>query len=473
MVLLAFFVLVGSFSGCSTVETPVESGVMTEQEQDLWIVLDGCDHFVTDLVSSLAEDFLQTHEGLTLKVESLTNAEEREIRLEQLRLQIMAGKGPDVYILSPNRMLDPLFSDIALAMGNGLFMDISQYYDADVKLDKAAFAETVMEAGVLDNRRYVLPLRFNFPVAYVNTEVVDAAEVGKGLSGLVESAERFGRETLVTESNFFAQYFLSFFPEAIDYSGETVLLKMEEVAEFLSQYRSLTTAMCTDVLSTITEFGHYTADDEFWAIPGVKYIYDHNSNLMLLEDTYCMSLSSLNDLVVNMRIAKVEGMELAAIPMTAQDGKLTATVTLCGAVGANCKNPALAYEFLSRFLLKESQWNNDLSYYADGWPVFIKESWTELNSDIFLRETKMGQNRNEEVNKRRSALRAAEMTQADFDVLNVPIGSVRFPIAGESNLMEAIDSLLNPARNADAMEVDVEELAEDIIWELRWHLAEG
>lgn len=470
MIMTLAFVL----CGCNMEHDPEGTAEVTEPTADLWIVMDYYDRSEFDLVSSLVEDFLQEHEGVTVELENLpNNNEEREIRLEQLKVQILAGKGPDLYILYAANGAELLISDIELAMKNGIFANISEYYDADTGLEKDALAETVMDAGVYGDARYVLPLRYNFPVACVNTKMVDAGTIGTGLRGLTEAAESFGSQTLVTSVNFFEKSWLNLFPQIIDYEDEKVLLDAQELAVFLEQYRSTINAMGNDLIQTSVYFGNYTSENEFWAKPGQKLVYDRDINWLWVEDAYAVHLGDLNDMVPNLRIAKAEGLELAAVPMTARDGSLTAVVTYWGAVGASCDDPELAYSFLRRLLLKEYQWHNNLSCDSIGWPVYAKDAWAEMNADIFLREAKMGQFRDEEKNKRRSALRQAEMTESDFALLDTPIDSVRFPLAIEGELMEMIDSKLNPFRNPDAMKVDVETLAEDLIWELQWHLAEG
>ena len=88
----------------------------------------------------LVKQFREKHEDVTVVIERLPkDPESREVRFKQLRTEIMAGKGPDVFLLPTNTNevvtsefdvfdLEPLFPDVNQAMYNGLFLDISELY---------------------------------------------------------------------------------------------------------------------------------------------------------------------------------------------------------------------------------------------------------------------------------------------------------------------------------------------------------
>ena len=141
-----------------------------------------------DQLDILIEQFMAQHENVTVVVERLPEAgTEREYAIERLRASIMAGKGPDIFVMpspgtniyfgAPDEIIteDVLFPDVEQAMHNGLFYDLSEFYDADSELDKDGLVTSVMDAGTVGDARYVLPLRYNFPVAYVYPEKFEEA----------------------------------------------------------------------------------------------------------------------------------------------------------------------------------------------------------------------------------------------------------------------------------------------------------
>ena len=152
----------------------------------------------------------------------------RSAALERIRTSLMAGEGPDVLILPTNSSMDIddeyiqlnelLIPDVNQAMHNGLFSDISELYDADTELNKEALVTTVMDAGVVNEARYTLPLFYNFPVAFVDmdqfvetglsTEVFDS-----GILSLTDAIVQSGNQKLAGCAcpAYFSEYQLLYF----------------------------------------------------------------------------------------------------------------------------------------------------------------------------------------------------------------------------------------------------------------------
>ncbi len=155
------------------------------QEQTLWIVAeaqympemtDNTDWQIQKVVSS----FQQAHKDVTITLEFLPSEkekpEERSVRLEQLRTEILAGGGADLYLIPiDHRTESPLFLDVQQAMRNGVFVDISSYYDADDALGKEDLITEVMDGGVMDGARYVLPISYNYAALLTEQSVMEAA----------------------------------------------------------------------------------------------------------------------------------------------------------------------------------------------------------------------------------------------------------------------------------------------------------
>lgn len=405
-------------------------GASDKVDNHLWIVTN--DGGMKRVIDRVSEQFLEDHPGLTITVDTgPDDADEWPLYLERLRTEIMAGEGPDIFLfLSENISSSSLVTDVNQFMHNGLFLDITEYYDQDTALNKDALVCPVMDAGVVDGARYVLPLRYNFPVIYADVGQLEAAGVSvddlkNGLPGLVAAAERMGEGSLSADygSFYFYFYWMNFLPELIDYENQNVSLDKEELVEFLAEYRAL---MACGIIGSVPGFDSYRDSEAFWALDG-----------------HGLYLGNLNRLLENVWIAKEAGMELEMIPLTCSDGSLIANVSYYGAVGANTDSPELAYAFLREMLKAENQWENadevlTNSLIDQGFPV------------------------------------STEGLQTEFDwILDTRIDAVRFFPAEQFDYMTVIDSRLNINSNPNAMEEDLEALAEEIIQELEWHLAEG
>jgi len=96
----------------------------------------------------------------------------------KLTTEIMAGRGPDVYI-DTTALAATIFNDLHKKMDNGLFCDLNDFItnDNDFKLDD--YEKTILDTGIYKGKRYLMPLSYKVPL-YLTTE---------------EKLERFGFTT--------------------------------------------------------------------------------------------------------------------------------------------------------------------------------------------------------------------------------------------------------------------------------------
>ena len=168
-VCLLFAVVLPLLWGC----TPATTG-----KRQLWVVTEKSTWSrMNGQLYMIEQAYEKQHKDVDIRVEYLpTEQQERDVYLQQLRTQILRGGGPDLYLLPTDNTLvldepiqytrvetEPLFSDVELAMRNGLFYDISHFYDKDDALGKESLNPYIMDAGVVGGKRYVLPLRYDLP----------------------------------------------------------------------------------------------------------------------------------------------------------------------------------------------------------------------------------------------------------------------------------------------------------------------
>ena len=126
-------------------------------------------------------------------------------------------------------------------MRNDNFYDISAFYDADDALEKEQLNNTIMEAGVLDGVRYVLPLYYDIPVVLMNPEKAAASEIDTErlksnvfdmMDTLLETEDPMwcSGAYMIYPNNFFGH---DLFPDLMDYSSGEVILTAEEVAAYM------------------------------------------------------------------------------------------------------------------------------------------------------------------------------------------------------------------------------------------------
>lgn len=475
--LLAVLLLVSLLPGCNNTET-------------IWIVME--EHEAMERhVRNIIKLFKEQHPNVEFELEVLPNGNKRgedykdarDATLQRLRSAIMARKGPDIYLLpSTTTTYEMLFEDVNMAMRNGLFEDISEYYDADTELKTEELISGVMDAGVLDGCRYILPLRYEMPVAYVDVAQFEALGgsldmFDGGIMELYEDILATGNSELIagafSSCPAMAAFAMNFCGEVIDYDAREVQVTAEEVAEFMRTVQTVRTHV-------------YVAPENWEQKGGINYPSDLEALFSGLEhwtDISGMYIGKMQHMMDNAAYAKTQDIEIAMIPLASADGKVTADVTYFGAVGDSCDDVELAYEFLRLFLTEEGQWSKntdttDGAFYY-GWPVRAKGGigllWQKRKERL---ANTVDPEWDEEIKLAIQALKdeiindAVVLDDEELPILDVAVDRVQISIDLE-NVLDDMISGLNEDLSGEVIPADIDAMAAQWIADLEWHLAEG
>ena len=258
VVIILITIIFALIGGCGNSrklnEGPVTLRLLTEDYPDSYGLSDT--NPMSLVVRYLIDEYEAAHDGISIELEMLPSApEEREARLEELRTEIMSGGGPDIYLLQGSGD-DALFSDATQAMRNGLFYDINTLYESDDGLGKEALVAAVMNAGAIGNARYILPLRYNFPMVYTTEAALKAAgldveKISTGVNILYDTLAATGDPDWTRYSwPWYYNSSLCVFPNIIDYETQTVSLSTGEVMEYLQRIQALSNAGITYPMSS-------------------------------------------------------------------------------------------------------------------------------------------------------------------------------------------------------------------------------
>ncbi len=512
---IVMLVLVFSFllSACSAArgeytneitEPPQTSNVeSTEAQEVFWIlttetVRDKMNYQIQDAVKLLQK----SHPDLKIEVEYLPSgqSEELDIRLQQLRTDILAGKGPDVYVLPSSSSQELPFLNVQQTICNGHFLDISSYYDADTELGKEALNSTIMDAGVWEGGRYVLPLRYDMGVYVVDTDRFEQ-QTGKDLEWLANTnVQAMMDEALAENNELLAKCawpalivdgtILAYFPNSIDYGSDSVLLTEDTLEKLWSGVNSI--AALTDDQE---RFG--TQDYQF-DFTVTKYINQTSMDSEYFPHTYFaeselpVDQATISTAASIVMVNKATGVNDTILPVRSVDGSTTAWVTWYGAVGSSCDDPALAYEYLRCFLTEEFQWElnrptiiswqemppESTGMIENGWPVRY-EGMADYITGCYMRHYRHFESSPEFANLHGmltevKQIESIELTREDLSFLDFQIDNVYFPTSLErqfyggyytSNL--DLDTLGCPELMEPA------EMAKDTLKRLTVQIAEG
>ncbi len=360
-----------------------------EPETVLWVVTERTQEMeMNRIVQEVIEEFSWKHPNVSFNLEILPVGDrDRARRTEKLQELMERGEGPDIFLLPTksfasqgmrNKGIEPLITSVPYAMRQGDFLDISQYYDKDEALGKDGLQRIVMDAGCVEGIRFLLPICFNLNSSFflssdVNSELQADMTVSEVMDYVIRSDDPLLAKILTANSA--AMYRPEMvFSSLIDYDTGKVTLSFNEAEEFFDRFQKLREMANEDDVE-----GYVSGSSTIWG-----YVKTPASKRTL----YPCYLEGLPHVMSLHGISELEDKELTAIPLRAADGTVTAMINYYGAIGADCKSPRTAYEFLRMFLLPEYQWQigETDNLLLDGWPVRVKGSvevmWEQICNNI-------------------------------------------------------------------------------------------
>jgi len=452
----------------TNVDVSTESTVCDNEKETLRIVVEPMGFFyprMESLLNKVILNYERENKNVDIIVERLPESKDDQlIVIKRLRAELMAGRGPDVLLLHTNPTTincERLIADVNQAMRNGIFTDISVLYGADADLNKEELNTKIMDSGVVDGARYVLPLRYNIPIAYVDMDQLDAAglsmdTLNADITELMEVVSQQEDVNLATSASFqkiYSKYMLNLLPDSVNYDEQEVLITSDELVSFMNSFAKFNSVRGNHRGPNNTALEAYVLPsdygwDPYWATSG-----------------YCMDIDDLGKAIHNVGLAHATETKLEMIPLRSADGSLVADVVYYGAVASGCENVELAYDFLRQFLLQDYQWEllTDLRatpqsiLAGEGWPVRIVGSVPYLARAL---NSQLGSHNKEN-------LQLQQMTDADVPLLQMEIDKVQYSIELEKELGRL---MWNYLQRKDA---NVDQFAKDWLQDLEWHVGEG
>lgn len=511
-----------SFSGCDAFPlTQSVLWVVTEQS-----TLDGMNYQVRQAVAA----FKNTHSGTTVKIDILpTDEDGRSLYLRQLRTQIMAGGGPDVYLLPTGSTLilsstvydsvkaqetlsvEPLFYDIEQSMRQGVFADLMSYYENDTELHTEGLRQEIMDSGVLRGKRYVLPLRYTMSVLLADhaNSFTQTLDLDAPILELMQQCLSEGNDDLL--AGICLPTDLSAFPRVFDYDRGELLISAEDIAQYMRIYQQVVAAASPIQTQMVDAVRSFALDHLYEMYHGYFSREKLDAELSLdLRDfnslrSYILIGSNWTDQGIPLFSTSLTGafdsgllkegkqLQTETHPIIAQDGSVNASVTYFGAVGAGCDDVSLAYAFLRLFLTEEYQWEqmrpfeNEGNRYSVGyvnsgqtigwvensWPVRAMGAAGKLYRTVKHQMNQPDGTTGYRDRRHEIATGITEVNDEDMPILQIKIDNVLYPFyqTEEETLHYAL-SLLNGEDGTPTNE-DISKLAQQVYQYLWWNLAEG
>lgn len=305
-----------------------------------------------DIIASAILQYNQKYtnvkiEGICIPVDSF---EEYKTKLST---EILTGEGPDLLYFSPD-----YFNSFHKAITSGAFCDLNQLISKDTGFKMSDYNKKVMDYGVLDGKRYFIPLAYSPRVFATSKKALEKNNVNIDESGwtwneLGEIVNKFMASNKGKNRYFFDSYFnfnaiLGSYPKSfIDYKMRRSLFDCKEFREMLKIYKGIFSAIETEDI-----YRKYNQNPaEAMSKNEVLLYTDSNLNPGWMSDLNARFLESFG-----------EEVEYIPFPYPDKSGKFIPSFYSLISINAKCKEKMAAFNFIKILLSKEIQ-STSLKYY--------------------------------------------------------------------------------------------------------------
>ncbi len=297
-----------------------------------------------------------------------TTGSEPEARLTKLRVEMMAGEGPDLiledcftpYIRYEGSVITketPMFKFPEAAMRNHIFLPLDNYLDQAQFMEWDKLAPAIMEAGRNEEGKILMPTMYRLPVLGVECSLLDLPEE---LPVTPEEMAASGNAVLEFASFPEPMEVLGYFGVPADYEKEELTFTEDEYVELWQKLLK-----------------HRQASRSSYYAPVINNGRFHENVLSGFSENVKLWGSGRQDYIV--------------IPQRDREGKVAATITGFLAVNANTPYPEEAFRVVDALLGREAM--KDRAIYVNGTTVYmdaqqeppqVQALWDEIESVRFF-----------------------------------------------------------------------------------------
>ena len=381
-----------AYSGISSESTPIEVPPPVEQtntELNIWYTDYGTSANFLDAAVSLYNQQYPDRMVTAEKFFADGSIENSDAATQQMLTEVMAGSGPDLIFFTGSS------TDIEKMVRRGVFADMEPYFEAD-NFDWSVYNQAVMDAGVWDGHRLVIPLQYNFPMLYTSQTALDetgfSMENCDTFGGLLDEIEAIQADSDQTREVFRAKFtFYNFANYAgiayVDYDRQKADLSFPELQRSAEIFQNLGGLELGTYDMGIDSAADIRDGKALWIcpFPPVDGFYTGPEVINTFDDMVMM-------------------------PIRDVDGGIQAEITWAVAVRNNSPNLQNAYEFI-KYLLSEEYHTETLNY------RWLYYSVLDAANDAYFQDYVYGRAVPLTPPKNTYGLDSVDVRQEDFDEL--------------------------------------------------------
>ena len=264
---------------------------------------------------------------------------ERTSRVTRLKVEMMAGKGPDLFIISRTGD-NSLFLTPEKSMGLNLLKNLDEYMENTQFMDMDKLTSVVMDAGVTEEGRYILPIAYSLPVTCFLKEDLPEAPAGDTWQDILEDETGFlqvsGARHEVIEIGGYPSggntYITNTFGTIADYGDKKLNFTEEELLQRIEEMLAI----------------EEKAVSNEWGLPNY-----FTTRIGTWFGFYNNKKNFIKNVIPTAGEKIGQKKDLTMIPVYNDDGGVTVTITDWAAINANAKRPDDAFFVLDAMLSQQ------------------------------------------------------------------------------------------------------------------------
>lgn len=201
-----------------------------------------CEDSICDLINKYNK-YCTVNYNDTYKIEIIKFDSEEEMKLK-MSTEIMAGEGPDIFSLSQKLPFEKLTDSKTIADVNELISEFSY----DIGIDNCD--SKIMDAGVIDGKRYFIPLFYSPDVFITTAETLNKYNLTSSEFSFKALSEKLSKNkkeySLFGSADDNIAFFYSFLDQYIDFNSGNTEFNSDKFSEDLDSIYSLIKNDTTD-----------------------------------------------------------------------------------------------------------------------------------------------------------------------------------------------------------------------------------
>ncbi|MDD4493522.1 MAG: extracellular solute-binding protein [Eubacteriales bacterium] len=346
-IFIAFISILISASSCSTKQNATHENTIREtrenstqgnsdnKEQSIKIYLQS--DYGTNYINQALDVFSAKFPEAVLNKEIIKDT---EVYRNRISTELMAGEGPDLILF------EYYTPDIYRMSELGVFYDLNSLISQDKEFDMDKYFNAVMDCGIINDKRYLIPITYTIPAFMTTEEIMEANGMVYDMANWTwEYLSDFMVNYCMNDSNEITRYFSDYYfqfddclyssgIDFIDRKNKVTCFENQEFKEILEVYKKIF-AFSKQTHSA----GQDMKANELFSINAFYMLSPREAR------TFQSDIKYYTDGTIRM------------IPFPTYDGKsgLTANAGTIAAINNNSGNKETAYEFIKILLSDEIQ----------------------------------------------------------------------------------------------------------------------